>query len=356
MRLTLGEKTVTTSRRVLLTNSFHASRLDCSERANFKRDCNRFYYRFSRKFNRRRNCDDYLRGQRRRQDHDDQSGWNLPRRIGSGTYNVSASAPGFETTVNKGLIVPGTAIVTASLELKVGTTSDKVEVSADNAVLNTDNGQISGTIGELEISSLPIASLNPYELALTLPGVMNTQVGGFSNGVDFNVGGGRPRANNFLIEGQDNNDAGIQGQGLQPGNDEAVKEVVIIENAYTAEYGHGAGSVSNLIYKSGTNKFHGAVYERLQNSSLDTIDKSEHYYSMIWSGGGTESINKSPSTARTCRASHRRTHHQEQALRLRVLPVGFLPLHRKLFATDRSDRERLCHATNCFVPTLASPT
>ena len=66
---------------------------------------------------------------------------------------------------------------------------------------------------------------------------MNTQVGGFSNGVNYNVGGGRPRANNFLIEGQDNNDAGIQGQGLQPGNDEAVKEVVIIENAYTAEYG-----------------------------------------------------------------------------------------------------------------------
>ncbi|WP_348263567.1 carboxypeptidase regulatory-like domain-containing protein [Telmatobacter sp. DSM 110680] len=192
-----------------------------------------------------------------------------------GTYNVSASASGFETTVNKGLIVPGTAIVSASLVLKVGSASDKVEVSADNAVLNTDNGQIAGTISEQEISSLPIASLNPYELALTLPGVMNTQVGGFSNGVDFNVGGGRPRANNFLIEGQDNNDAGIQGQGLQPGNDEAVKEVVIIENAYTAEYGHGAGSVSNLIYKSGTNDWHGAVYERLQNSSLDTVDKNE---------------------------------------------------------------------------------
>jgi len=192
-----------------------------------------------------------------------------------GTYNVSAAAAGFQTTVNKGLVVPGTAIVSASLVLKVGATSDKVEVSADNAVLNTDNGQIDGTISEQEISSLPIASLNPYELALTLPGVMNTQVGGFSNGVNFNVGGGRPRANNFLIEGQDNNDAGIQGQGLQPGNDEAVKEVVIIENAYTAEYGHGAGSVSNLIFKSGTNQWHGAVYERLQNSSLDTVDKNE---------------------------------------------------------------------------------
>ena len=112
--------------------------------------------------------------------------------------------------------MPGTAIVTASLVLKVGRRLDKVEVSADNAVLNTDNGQIAGTIGEEEINNLPIASLNPYELALTLPGVMNTQLGGFSNGVNFNVGGGRPRANNFLIEGQDNNDAGIQGQGFSP--------------------------------------------------------------------------------------------------------------------------------------------
>jgi hypothetical protein len=194
-----------------------------------------------------------------------------------GVYDLSASAKGFETTLQKGLQVPA-AIVTASIALKIGQATDKIEVTADNAVLNTENGQISGTIGELEISNLPIASLNPYELALTLPGVINTQQGAFSNGVNFNVGGGRPRANNFLIEGQDNNDAGIQGQGLQPGNDEAVKEVVIIENAYTAEYGHGAGSVANLIYKSGTNQFHGAVYERLRNSSLDAIDHSNNYF------------------------------------------------------------------------------
>ncbi len=196
-----------------------------------------------------------------------------------GVYNITASAAGFDTVVQNGLQVPGTSIVTVpTMVLRVGKATDRIEVSADNAVLNTDNGQISGTISELEISSLPIASLNPYELALTLPGVNPTTQGGFSNGVSYNVGGGRPRANNFLIEGQDNNDAGIAGQGLQPGNDEAVKEVIIIENAYTAEYGHGAGSVSNLIYKSGTNKFHGAVYERLQNSALDTLDWNNKYY------------------------------------------------------------------------------
>jgi hypothetical protein len=195
-----------------------------------------------------------------------------------GTYKVTAQADGFSESIIDGLVVPATSITSASLVLKVGAASDKVEVVADNALLDVDNGQISGSISALEISSLPIASLNPYELAITLPGVMTTSQGGFSNGVSFNVGGGRPRSNNFLIEGQDNNDAGIAGQGLQPGNDEAVKEVVIIENAYTAEFGHGAGSVSNLIYKSGSNQFHGSVYERARNSSLDAVDKYDHIY------------------------------------------------------------------------------
>ena len=194
-----------------------------------------------------------------------------------GTYKVTATATGFSASILDGLVVPASTITPASLVLKVGEASDKVEISADNALLNTDNGMISGTITPLEIRNLPIASLNPYELALTLPGVTATTQGGFGNGVSFTVGGGRPRANNFLIEGQDNNDAGISGQGLQPGNDEAVKEVVIIENAYTAEFGHGAGSVSNLIYKNGTNAWHGSVYERINNSSLDAVDKYDHF-------------------------------------------------------------------------------
>ena len=113
-----------------------------------------------------------------------------------GIYDVSAAASGFQTTINKGLVVPGMAIVSSSIVLKVGQAADRVEVSADNAVLNTDNGQIDGTISELEISSLPIASLNPYELALTLPGVTSATQGAFSNGVDYSVGGGRPRSNN----------------------------------------------------------------------------------------------------------------------------------------------------------------
>jgi len=191
-----------------------------------------------------------------------------------GTYSVTVNAPNFAETVVKGLSIPASVVTNNDVSLKLGSKSDIVEVKADNSSMNTDNAQISGTLTTEEISSLPLNSLSAYSLALTLPGVTSAEQGGFSNGVNFAVGGGRPRANNFLIEGQDNNDAGILGQGLQPENIEAQKEVIIIENDYTSEYGHGAGSVSNLIFKSGTNQFHGSGFERLENSSIDAND---HY-------------------------------------------------------------------------------
>ncbi len=194
-----------------------------------------------------------------------------------GTYNVTASATGYSSTTNTGLVVPGTTIVTANVELQVGQTSQDVRVTADNTNLNTDNAEISGALSAVEINNLPIASLSPYELALTLPGATAVTQGNYENGVAFDVGGSRPRDNNFLIEGQDNNDAGITGQGLQPENLQAYAEVKVLEDNYTAEYGHGAGSVSNLILKSGTNLFHGAIYERADNSSLDTVDKQDHF-------------------------------------------------------------------------------
>ncbi len=174
----------------------------------------------------------------------------------------------------KAVEVPATVITTSNIKLKVGSTKEQVEVRADATLLNTDNAQLSGTFSESEIGTLPLNSLSAYSLAITLPGVTTAEQGGFSNGVNFSVGGGRPRANNFLIEGQDNNDAGIMGQGLQPENVEAQKEIIVIQNNYTAEYGHGAGSVSNLIFKSGTNKIHGSIYERAENSGLDAND---HY-------------------------------------------------------------------------------
>ena len=83
--------------------------------------------------------------------------------------------------------------------------------------------------------------------------------------------GTRPRANNFLIDGQDDNDYGATGQAYQPINYGAIQEVAILTNSYSAEYGRGGGSVTNYIYKSGTNNFHGDLWEINRNSAVAAI-------------------------------------------------------------------------------------
>ena len=127
------------------------------------------------------------------------------------------------------------------------------------------------------MQDIPYDSLDPYVLATTLPGVSTVTSGLYNftndtNGTAFSSNGERARGNNFLIEGQDNNDANLHGQGLQPENFQAIQEVTVLLNSTSAEYGHGGGAISNLIYKSGTNSFHGSAWDRLSNSSLDAND------------------------------------------------------------------------------------
>src|SRR6202000_644120 len=115
----------------------------------------------------------------------------------------------------------------------------------------------------------PIASLNPVSLVLTEPGVVSvSDRDSLTNGAGFSVDGLRPRSNNFLIDGFDNNDYGIQGQAIQSQNLEAVSEVVVQTNSYAPEFGRGGGSVTNVIYASGTNNWHGGGFERYNGSAF----------------------------------------------------------------------------------------
>jgi hypothetical protein len=192
----------------------------------------------------------------------------------SGTYEVTVTAPSFSDTVLKNVSVSGSVVTSVNVTVQVGA-NQSIEVTSNNEMLKTESGEIGATLGAEEISNLPVSSLNPYALALTLPGVSSVTTADFTNGTSFSVNGSRPRANNFLIEGQDNNDTGITGQGLQPQNLETIKEITFLTNSYSAEFGHGGGSVSNLIYKSGTNTFHGSLFDRILNSSLDSTDKAD---------------------------------------------------------------------------------
>ena len=196
--------------------------------------------------------------------------------VSPGPYTVTVTAGNFAELKLNNVTVRASVTTTADARLSVGKTETTVEVTAQPETLQTEDGAISHDISKTEITQIPIANLNPLSLVLTEPGVVApTGREDFTNGVGFSVNGTRPRSNNFLIEGQDNNDAAIQGQALQVSNLEATQEVIVQTNSYNAEFGHGGGSVSNLIYKSGTNTWHGGLFDLLQNSALDSADAAD---------------------------------------------------------------------------------
>jgi outer membrane receptor protein involved in Fe transport len=196
-----------------------------------------------------------------------------------GTYVVTVTASGFDDLKIQNVQVKGSLTVTANGTLEVSSIKNSILVEASaSQELQTESGSLGGEISRAEITNLPIATLNPVELVLTQPGVQDsTNQFGFSNGINFSVNGTRPRANNFLIDGQDNNDNGIGGQAFQTANLEAVQQVTILTNAYNAEYGRGGGSVTNEISKTGTNDFHGDAWELNRNNSFAAIPAEQGF-------------------------------------------------------------------------------
>ncbi|QHS52675.1 TonB-dependent receptor [Edaphobacter sp. 12200R-103] len=191
-----------------------------------------------------------------------------------GDYKISATAESFGTTSAPSAHVTSSVVTSVNLVLQAGGATASVDVSAEGELLRTDSGELSNTLNMQEVQTLPVSSLNPYALATTLPGVSMVKTVDLTNGTSFSVNGSRPRDNNFLIEGMDNNDQGLHGQAFQPANTEAIEEVTFLLNSFSSEFGHG-GSVSNLIYRSGSNQFHGAVWDRLLNSSLNATDHAD---------------------------------------------------------------------------------
>jgi hypothetical protein len=197
--------------------------------------------------------------------------------ITAGSYSIHADAAGFQTVEVKGLKVNPSVITSYDAVLTVGGASTTVEVQANSNTINTDNGQLSSTLGNTELANLPIFSLNPIELVATLPGVqlVNAQLnlGGVGGNYEqIEVNGARPRANNFMMDGQDINDVGIGGQAFQPQVPDMFQSETALTNSASAEYGRSGGAVVNLITKSGTNTFHGSVFELYQGSGLNSLD------------------------------------------------------------------------------------
>ncbi|MCU1252437.1 MAG: Cna domain protein [Edaphobacter sp.] len=185
-----------------------------------------------------------------------------------GKYDVAVSSSGFQSYTLHGVTVDINKTATIPVTLSVGANTT-VEVSAEaGVVLDTTSTNLTTTFSTEELASLPTATvgLGVINTSLLSPGVAST--GGIGIGVGPSIGGQRPRNNNFTIEGIDNNNKAVTGPLVYVPND-SVGNFTLITNQFSPEFGHSSGGQFNTDVISGTNRFHGTLYEYFQNRNLN---------------------------------------------------------------------------------------
>jgi hypothetical protein len=199
-----------------------------------------------------------------------------------GEYEIRAQKPDFTDAVRTGVHLVVGQSATVDLGLRVGGSSQEVTVNADAPLVGVVTRDISGLVGEQQIKHLPLNGRSYDELLTLNPGVVNftwEKTGGIgvsnsTNGSNFAVSGNRPQQNLFLLNGIEF--TGAAENNMQPGGTsqqllgvDAVREFNVLRDSYDAEYGKRPGAQVLIVTQSGTNAFHGSLYEFLRNNALD---------------------------------------------------------------------------------------
>ncbi|HEX2331052.1 MAG TPA: TonB-dependent receptor, partial [Candidatus Angelobacter sp.] len=193
---------------------------------------------------------------------------NLP----VGQYSVEVSSNGMAGGV-KDVTVLLNHQATANITASVSGASTTIEVTAENTPIDTTTHQIQNTFAMKEVQDLPTATVGLGVLNLSLLDAGVATSGGVGAGTGPSVSGQRPRNNNFTIEGVDNNSKSVTGPVVTIPND-AVENFTVMQNQFSPEFGHSSGGQFNQTIVSGTNQWHGRVYEYFQNRNLNAIDAS----------------------------------------------------------------------------------
>ena len=200
-----------------------------------------------------------------------------------GTYSLSVQKTGFRTHDTSGVAIQAAHTTDIDVRLEVGATSEvvRVEASSFEVELQTSDQVRGANFSENTVNSLPITGLDSLTLAQLLPGVavLNQSIANSINQdgtFAFAVNGQRPRGNNFMIDGVENNDISVTGPAYIITNPDAVQEVNIQTADFSAEFGRSGAAVLNATIKSGTNQFHGAAWEFFRNDKLDAADFFEN--------------------------------------------------------------------------------
>ena len=203
---------------------------------------------------------------------------NLP----IGKYDLTVSATGFASSSLKAVAVELNKTATQNVSLTIGQVSQTLEVVEAAESIDTSTAQIQTNFTSKLAADLPVASLTGGGvLNLSLLGAGVSNAGGVGVGMGPSVGGQRPYNNNFTIEGVDNNQKSVTGALIFVPND-AVSEFTLLQNQFSAEFGHSSGGQFNTNIKSGTNSIHGALYDYGTNRNLNALDQTS-YNSGIYS-------------------------------------------------------------------------
>lgn len=200
----------------------------------------------------------------------------------TGTYTVSVSVPGFAPQEIRGIVLNVGAQQEANIQLRVGSASDKVVVSAAPPSIDTVSSTTMPVVEGHTIRTLPLNGRDWTQLANLQPGVaavrtqspvaVTNQRANRGVGNQLTVGGARPQQNNYRVDGISINDYSNGGPGGVIGSSlgvDAIQEFSVITSNASADYGKTAGGIINAVTRAGTNKLHGSVYEFLRNSALD---------------------------------------------------------------------------------------
>ena len=193
-----------------------------------------------------------------------------------GVFELRISKPGFASFLNKGVIVESNRTTTIDSILQLGGSELVVQVNAAvEELLLKDSALRGGSFQAEDVSRLPLDVLNPISLTGMLPGAVAPSgtfvYGNGGEATQFAVNGQRPRGNNYLLDGTDNNDLSFTGTA-QPFNiADAVQEVSVQTSNFGAEFGRAGGGIVNVITKSGTNQLHGTLLWRFTSQAFNSM-------------------------------------------------------------------------------------
>jgi Carboxypeptidase regulatory-like domain len=211
-----------------------------------------------------------------RQTATDGHGRYAARNLPIGNYEVRARKRGFATVVHEGIVLDVGSVPVIDFTLPVGQAEETVSVDASVSQVDIITSSISSLVDGHQMRDLPLNGRNFEQLILLAPGTISYPAGGSSaqtgRAFTFAVAGARPEGTSELLDGEDIQNWWQRGSGAAVTGTslgiEAIAEFQVLTNTYGAEYG-GDGSVVNAATRSGTNSFHGSVYDFIRNSALD---------------------------------------------------------------------------------------